>query len=128
MARSKLDATQIAQTVFDADEEAYRSTIVGGEMEIELDHSDGDSVLALPLMTVPVDPVALNDTFNTTTAKRVCFVSEDNTMTVVIIGVVNGVEFTIDTLNFAEIKEICVPELKIGTITSSDPVYIVLQS
>lgn len=45
---SRQDPGQIVKSEHDVDFEAKRTVIVGGEMAIELSHSDGDSVYSVP--------------------------------------------------------------------------------
>lgn len=49
MARSKLDPNQIFQHAYDDDSESLKMSMVGTEMSVSLDESDGDSAAIRPM-------------------------------------------------------------------------------
>lgn len=108
MSRSKLDATQIAQTTFDPALEAVKVAVQSVNMDIELSADDGDSVIPQRRQTVVV--VTTTTSIDTSKVSRICILNAGAATTKA--AVYSAVDYPL-TIAENVVVEICVPTLKI---------------
>lgn len=108
MSRSKLDATQIAQTTYDAINEAVKVAIQPTVIAVELDADGGDSVIPQRRQTIVT--VTTVTTIDTSKVSRICILNTG--VATVKAAVYSATDYP---LVIAEnvVVEICVPSLKI---------------
>lgn len=132
--RSKLDPTQISQLTFDEASEAMKVKLQDLEMNIELDHEDGDSVTAHPhKVQVTVtgfdsDNDTMIDSFDCSSLNKIRVDVEGTGAFKVLASPCDEGDFFYEVTNHTEvgqIVEICARRLKVVSVTFNGDLHLV---
>ncbi len=117
---SKLDKHQMDKLSFDPETNSRRMYIAGGELSLELDADDGDSVLVK--QDTQILEVNNNEVIDLSRYSKVCLIGAESCQ---LKAVIDNQEFMLYNIAQGEVKQICLASVKIGL--SVEKAYLAVQ-
>jgi hypothetical protein len=106
---SKLDKHQMDKITFDEATKSRRMYLAGGDLSIELNAEDGDSVLVK--QDTQILEVSNGDVVDLSRFSKLCLIGAESCQ---IKAFVDNQEFLLYTVAQGEVKQICLTSVKIG--------------
>lgn len=117
---SKLDKHQMDKITFDEETRSRRMYIAGGELSMELNAEDGDSVLVK--QDTQIIQINNGDVVDLSRFSKICLIGAESCQ---IKAFVDNKEFLLYTMAQGEVKQICLTSVKIGL--SVEKAYLTAQ-
>lgn len=118
---TKLDRNQIEKMSFDEETNSKRVYLAGGELSVELDAEDGDSIIVKH--DTQLLPISNNDIIDLSRYSKICLIGASSCK---ISAIVDNQEILLYNISQGDVKEICLKSVKIELIGSTSA-YLSLQ-
>lgn len=106
---TKLDRNQIEKMSFDELTRSRRVYLAGGELSMELNAEDGDSVLVK--QDTQVIEISNNEVIDLSRFSKICLIGAESCQ---IKAFIDNQEFVLYNITQGEVKQICLTSVKIG--------------